>query len=743
MSRTKNQGLLTSLDRQRFLTAVQYELFLSDLELSDLDDFALLQRLAETASPDTLQRVLSELTQPETVDLLYYALEHYREGSYTIVSTIEKIYPIDHPLQRLIQGFRHYYYDLKTKVPLDLVKLLAFQEVYARQQTDICFQLFSRLIDLIIESPVNMASIAPSDPEKVAQQKQLLQERFRFQPSLAEFRNFTRRFGLYHQIPFFWQGVRQPETSLHDKLQLLCTLFERPQALPDIPPDELVPIFSFVLNILLHLETMHRHADNYLEGLQGLTCAIPTHGKRLAALPGLPSLLRGLHGVLPSLINYPVFIYDQSDEELYGLNQDYISELSNQYKCPILHLSLSDILTLAKRTGIEPLLNTTRKGSLGFGGARNCVFLLTPVLRHLFDDGHRTPSAMLNVEATQLKRLLQTYVLGKAKTPGDTLLMIDDDMEIPPANLFCHALFSHEAALRYSCSASFAIGRATKFNIIYPSLSQVLYDPKAAFASHLWSNEICSASMSEYVSKPKVCLNIPFGSEEQHLRGVMEMNPLLHPSIHLAGARYPTGSLPTRPWCGLEEYLSWYIPYSIQVAMTMSLLDPINREERSALPWNQKEHLQSFANLRAAAHFIASEEQQKEMKNRFWHNVALFYQCKAEEMHLLVAIKDLINCNSDKILKTYQNEHPLNPMERNSLKKIGELYAFYQKDASLLWKFTGMVLGGTEIDQARAILEKKGRLSFAQLPLTNGLYLLFRSIGMAEFNQLLKGLEEE
>ncbi len=741
MPRTKNQPLLSALDRRRFLTAVQYEIFYTGLKICDLDEYALLQRLAESACPDTLEKALRELTLNETVELVYYAFRNYREGSYAILTTLETIYPLDHPLQTLIDGFRSYYYDLNQRLPLELSQLLAFQEVYARKQTELCFNLFCRLIPLIVASPLHIAQVTEGDLGQAAERKRALEQRFRYVPSLSEFQNFTRRFGLHNQVPFLWKGTKQPETSLHDKLQLLCKLFERPEALPQIAAGEMVAFLSYALNILMHLEAMRQQPNKYTAGLQMLTCAIPTRNKNLAALPGVASLLRGLKDVLPSLGAFPIFIYDQSEPEIYAINQHYLAQLARRYECPILHLHLAQILMLGKKIGAERLLDTTQKGQLGFGGARNCVFLLTPVLRQLFVRGYQTVQAMLASDPALLKQLFQAHVLAHKELAGNAIFMIDDDMEIPPSNLFCHAFFAHEAFNRYSCSASYAIGRATKFNIIYPAFRQVLTDPKAIFSSSQWTTDICSAAMSEYVTKPKICLNLPFGSEEQHLRGLMEANPLLHPSIHLAGPRYPTGAVPTRPWYGLEEYLTWYLPYSIQIAMTVSLLDPTGKQGRCVFPWNQKEQLQTHTSLRSAFHHITSQDQRKEMQKRFWRNVELFRQSEVEDMPFLTAIKDLIDCDIAQVIQECQIQAWLTSDEKNSLEKIGAIYAFYQQDARLLWRFVEIAISGTAVDEAKSILESERSLSFSQFPLTNGLHLLFHSVGLAEFNQLLADLE--
>ena len=737
MASAPSKSLLTPRDRRRFIIAVQYELFLTDLHLSDLEEFDLLLRLAETASSRTLKRVLKELTEDETVQLIYYAFKHYREGSYTIFRTLKTIFAADHPLQKLIRGLSFYYYDVNQQMPIDLAKQLAFQEVFARKKTEVCFKLLCRLVHLIIESPLLIAKITGQDLQQAELRKQTLQRRFQYEPSLTEFEAFVRVFGLTNGLPFFWQGERQPETSLPDKLQLLCTLFERPEALADIPHAEMASFFSFVMNILLHIETLHQYPEKYAKGIQQLTCAMPTYNKHLDGLPALPSLLDGLQCVAKSLQQIPVFIYDQSDPKIYAANQRYSKKLEQQYNCNLLHLSLSQILTFAERLGIEKLLDTTQQRRLGYGGARNSVFLLTPVLKQLFENGYRTITAMLSVDTEILKKLFRTHVIGDAHQPGSTLLMIDDDMEIPPSNLFCHALFSYESSDRYTASAGYAIGRATKFQIAYISLKEALNNPKSLFASTEWSQQICSAAMSEYVTKPTLCLNLPFGSEERHVRGVLESNPLLHPSIHLASARYPTQNLPTQPWVGIEEYLVWYLPYSINLAMVLSLLDPRNLQGRCVFPWNQN----SFTHLGELIHSIASPEQQKEMQHRFWKNFQLFRQ-SCPDMTFVTAIKDLIDTDVKSLLLAFQKTNHLTASEKSALHRIGQIYLSYQFDASLLWHLSTLVGEAVSLHEAKDLIEKQHNIRLDTLPLTHGFYLLLHSVGNGEFPQILRQLDD-
>ena len=245
--------------------------------------------------------------------------------------------------------------------------------------------------------------------------------------------------------------------------------------------------------------------------------------------------------------------------------------------------------------------------------------------------------------------------------------------------------------------------------------------------------------MSEYVCKPKICLNLPFGSEESHQRGWQEFNPILHPSIHLPGTRYPKGSFPTRPWMGLDQHLQWYIPYSVHIAMTHNLLDPCNVMGYCVFPWNEEGKHSAFSNLGDIMAFVAAPDQQQEMQKRFWENVALFFRGEdKDEKSLTQAIHELMHNNVEETLRKFEeSQSPLTRAEKTSLAKIGKVYLFYQKDATLLHDFCSRVLDGIAIDEARTALEKHHAVQFADYPLTHGLYLLFHAIGEGEFNQIL------
>ncbi len=697
-----NRHKLPDAVRRRFLTAVQYGVYFEDINPEDTSEAFFLQFLAPI-SLSSAKKICNNLPSDALHQLIKYCFQHYREGSYILLNALDP----RHPIQDLISGLRSGCYD--PNQPGDVNDL----EIQFVKDSDVCYELFNELLSLMIDS----AGSARNE----------LEQRFRPRPTRDQFLKFTRLFGLRHGLPFAIYHCTQPETDLSEKLRFLVRLFRQPEKLPQMLTGDILQFFSFVYNIIIHCEALSNRPETYTEGLHMLTCAIATKGRKLAQLPCLPSILKAM-ATISSLDNLPLVVYDQSDAPLFYANARSIAKLSKAYSAPILHLSLEQTLALSKKLGIEPLLNTTCTGALGYGGARNAIFLLTPILRRAFDAGHRSSEQLLSLPSQELINSFQEHVLGGSGS-GDTILMLDDDMEIPLSNLYCHCLFAKQASQRYSTSMGYLIGRATRFNLVFQPLSAFLQNPRLVTRSTQWTNQICSAAMSEYVTKPKICLNLPFGSEEAHQKNLKEHNPLLHPSFHLAGNRYPIGPFPTRPWMGMQSFLNWYLPYSLQIGMTLDLLDPTNAYGRCVFPWNAGELHQQFKNLRDFFVFASAPEKIEEMQTRFWRNVAEFRNDEKSPMVLRKNILELIHTNVEKELGCV--EKPLSRAEAVSLKKIGDLYLFYQKDATMLWDHCERVLS----DPNRK--PHYDQPTVTEYPLTNGLCLLFNAVGNGEFNQLL------
>lgn len=770
------QCLTKRSERKQFLIALIYGLYYGDLDLSKLvfenplesPKYLLFQFAAETVSSFSLRKILKSLSFQEQLALICYCYKNYREGSNYILRELEE--RKNSPFEMLISGLRRHYYSVEQlfhfllenpiKDETAFKLLMKRLEKHALQKTEDIEQLFKQLIPIILDSPVKQLQelkTANVHVEKEAiQQKDLLTQRFQFllaQPyPLEAFQTFTQIFGMEgHQPRIQFLGSISPENTLIENFSILKELFEQPFILTKAAPSELLGYLTYSLGLGRHLESLYYHPERYLEGINRISFAIPTKNKPLERQAALPSLIRNLKTLISvlnarlskkmTLKKVPIFVYDQSEPSLFEKNARYIRMLNRRNKCSVLHVGNEETLLLAKKIGIEPLLNTSKNGQLGFGGMRNCVALLTPVLRQAF----RMGSKIMEIAPKTLREIFFENTLeGKDRS---AIFMCDDDMEIAEANLFSYALFLEETQHPYSFAHGFISGRGTRFSIRYLSLNDVLNSPQETYQHTQWLNQPFSASMTDCVMKPKICVNLPFGSEEKHFETLGEIIPLLQITYHLGGTRYPNKRIPTHYFVGLEEYLKSYLPYTLCIDMAQCLLDPMNQYQRSVFPWNAKEVWSSFTCLNDVFHYVSRESTITTMQKRFWDNMAQFFKGEQKSgTTFLESLQDLMYLDLKSIVRTFLKQNKLNASEKKSLKQIAEIYNHLQKDAKLFWEFgmlvTQRVRETSEIESTLVTvkneLETKYRLRFSDFPLTQGLYLLFLSIGAAQFNKFLK-----
>ena len=794
-------------DIKSFLDTLLFGLYFGDIDLrknlfdANLDYF-LLQILAESLNNNGLRRILIQLPLMQQVQLISYSHRNYREGSFFILSLFEEMFSQgDHCINRLLVGLRRKYFDpdkldelISKQTSLDessLSNVVNILDAHSRNETKQLHHLFYQLLHLMIDSPLRIYEVVNSlksnlvDPqqikEKLIAEKSTieLRERFRNQLdkpyTLEEFQHFTELYGLEGHLPYpQFKEVEFRGKKLVDKLAALHEIFNKPGALFNASKKELSSYFSFIFALILHLEAYCRNPSSYVEGLEKLAYVMATKGKDLSRQAWLPSLMRGLNtlanflnekkvGHKVSLKKYPIFILDQSSDELYKKNHRYVGKLNRQYNSSIMHLSLQQILAISKKLGIEPLINTTQKGNLGYGGARNAEFLLTSVLKHAFIKGAKKPEQVIAMPDEDLKSLLQQHVLGKE---ADILFMGDDDIELPESTITSYANVAKELKNYYFHYTGYHIGRLTKRDVYPLNFERFVNFPLDHFLFTQWSLKPIPASVSECLIKPKFSLNLPFGGEEEQFAGLPNLkNYFTLPSIHLGGTRYPKKHIPTHFFVGMEEHLQNFIPYAFNVNMIQSLLDPLNEKKRTVFPWNDENLSTKFSCLNEVFDFVVEKKQ--EMQARFWRNVDHLFNTKdIESMGVLILLDRIIHEDVAKITKTYITNEKLSTAEKKSLSKIENLYDFYQRDAKLFWEYGSEVIKQIQnqlkdssevssdewyercvkdsinlssiIDQIREKIEKKHGLNFSNFQLTEGLQLLFHVVGAGEFNEIIQ-----
>ncbi len=781
-----NRYLPKKAEKKKFLIALLYGLYYEDIILVELHsqnktaslEYFMLQVLAEHASEKTLRKILNDLPLEKQIALISYVYMYYREGSFYILSLFEEFYlDQEQGIGSILLGLRRKYFDvhkltqLITEQPIideaALSQLISNIQKHALNNTKESFSIFNELVPLMVDSPVRVYTAieelkqksAPKLYQPVAHiREQAFKERdslkkqfdsFYTTPfSLEEFQNFVQLFGLEKQQPQFkFQGSINITNTLVDNLRILHQIFFDPLLLASLDQKEVLFYFSYVLNIYLHLDAMHRNPSEYRLGIDGITCGIPTKGKVLERQSTLPTILLGLTTMTKFLRtkikSYPIFVYDQSDTELFRKNQRTINKLNRQYKSSVIHVSQEAALSLAKKIGVEELLNTTEEGAFGYGGMRNCVSLLTLLLKHAFQMGKKSLDEVLSMDEKTLSNIFRQVVL-EAK---NAILMLDDDMVVPESNLFSYALFMKKSPHGYSYTYGYMEGRGTRFANVYSSLDEFLNLHINPFEHTKRLPVIAPASMSEYIMRPKICLNLPFGNEEQHSEGIFEIIPFLQTSWHLAGTRYPEKQLPTHFFVGIEKHLKHFIPYTIQIGMTRHLLDPLNQDGTSAMPWNQKEVRSTFTSLRDVFNFISNEKTVQEMQKMFWEHMDQFFHPGDNPMKLRQDIETLIHMDVEGIIKSFRRKEKLTFAERKSLKNIGEIYRFYQQDAKYMWEFSSNIFQKVQgdktldisevIEQEKGGIEKKYSIKLQDYPITQGFYLLFQAVGAAQFNLIV------
>lgn len=781
------QHQLSQKDIKQLLIALIYGVFFNEIQFAKLQDsrdveWLLIQTLAEKASRNKLKNILQLMSINQQIHLLAFIFKRYREGSFAILQTLKSIClsqrhhssakPYYTILLDLITGLTRKTFDVKTFVHMVrqattidekiLDEILTKLKTQARKNVQACFVLFNQLIPLMIDFPIriyeSLGKVKGRLKTALKQQKAL---RLRFQHyteknyTLNDFKALIAIIGLYGQVPYIQARGKQYLTSgLKDKIKFIYEIFKHPLAIARLAPSEILSILSFALTFISYLDAASRHFDIFQEGLDKLTCAIATHEKYLAKQASLESILEGFQIswhpppiAVSRLKEIPIFVFDQSNVLLFEKNQKYIRQLNKRYHSSIIHISYDQAITLAKKIGIEKFLRTSDIKTMGYGGSRNCIFLLTPLLKHLFKIGKKTFSEVQQLDNKLLLNLFQQIVLHNSTKTNNTIFMLDDDIEIPIANIFSHALFAQQCENEYLYSHGFCVGRVTKYLNKFRDLQEILENPSQIFDFSQWVDIPFSIKMAEYVGKPKICLNLPLGQEEAHLKIECVNNPMLQISHHLGGTRYPSDQIPSHFFVGLETHLKKNIPYVLGVSLSMDLIDPSNISNRCILPWNDSplSALSQCECLHDIFMFISHEKNKQEIQKRFWKNVRdVFHPTKGLSIPLRQEIDRLISMDVDNILRKFKTTHTLDLSEKRSLSAIGNLYKFHQQDALLFWEFGSELIKlktdniKLAINNIKAKLEKKHHILFIQYPTTYNFFLMCCSLGAGEFSSIVK-----
>lgn len=720
---------------QKFICELLYGLYYGGIDFKKYKDnfeYLLIQILAEKMSGAAFLRGYSF---DKTVRLLAFIYKNPREGTFWLEKCFDK------PFLPCISCLKRNYYDVDLFARLvhseelfteeKFAKVIAKLEQDAQDKTHEFYTNFQELCAktlALVEDIYKGLMQTVQDPDAIKKQyvaiKEPLEAYVSRRVTLEDFTKFTRQFGL-KGYPCMSQGVSFETTSVVEKINGFLRFVSGSTSEALNSPEQFKMMLSYILAIIAHCDATAYNPQKYLEGHKYLTISIPTCAKELQREFALSSIIEANP-------QSTVVVFDQSTEELFEKNRRYIQTLRGR----ILHVSKNEALALGQKLGAKKLIATLPEGSFGYGGARNCQFLLTGVIRAAYDMGKKTMAEILALSAEVLLQLCTERVLENKE--GHSLFLVDDDMYVGESVLLSAALFASMNRLERIGCEGYQLGRASKYNLHYWDLLTLLSAPENVVMFPLWLDMETKAGLSEYVIKSRICLNLPQGNEEAHFLEAIKGHFFLQPAYHLCGSRYPDNEIPTSFFVGLDRYAEKAISYVFFLYITSYLIAPTSRHTSIGLPWNDNGLSATFTNLLEAFAFITDSSTQNELKGRFWNKVREMF---CDELHeygpFLDCIRSLKALDVDLVLSTFVQGKKLTKNEEASLKKLGDVYKKNQQDIRLFWKF-GKALGEAkqpeqQLDSIKNMIEKEAGCPLANYPITEGLYRTAISLGKAEF----------
>lgn len=631
--------------------------------------------LAESISPNQMQKILISLSLKEQLRLLAYSFNHPREGAWRMMDLLQSIHRRSSSWKTLFRFLKTKFYEATY-----LNSLLSPEKIHLKQ-----------VIQKLEENAFkNVAKILTA-----------IHEIKRATYSFEEMETFLRIFGFTN-----YDVHRLLPTDLSEILAFAITC----QKLPHV--QELVPreiLDNFLDQFYHQLNIFHHHPEEYADGLKILVYTLPTRGTGIPYQPWLPSLLDGVELMAAYLKKeftpHPIILFDQAPRGKFKKNALFIKMLAKRYRVKIWHISKNQALKIAKKVGVQSWIQPW-----GYAGSRNCAFFLAPVLAKASHSGKKSVREVTALESSQLKDFFQEAVLGR-KGKDMVIHMSDDDIAIPPSHYFLNASFAYRHQKLYFSRPVYCIGRST--HEVYPflSLKALVKEPSLAFFSSRWNPLPTSGMMKGMLTKPKFCLPLPFGNEELHVIPPHHICEYFHqPIIHFGGTRFPKKIFPKSPLDGIEDHLSFYLLYSLEICMSSCLLDAKNKFYRSVFPWNDSKRsiLHPWKSLGDLWFFARSPKALKELRKRFWKNLKTAY----EDPHDLFrnSILDLTTVDASL-------EAP------DSLKKF---YEQFQKEAQHLHLFWKALIEKHDIQQALRDVEDEFHVSIRKEPLCFALIRLIQ-----------------
>ncbi|MCE5295119.1 MAG: hypothetical protein LLF94_10980 [Chlamydiales bacterium] len=666
-------AVLPPKEKTRFISILLYQIYYLNLTLEHLVSketlyFYLLRTLALEAPHALLDSVYKKMDIDQRLRCLDFCLKNFDEGSYRILQ-IKDVPDINKLLELIDKKL------ITNEIPVTEGELKSFLQ---KTQLD------------IDRAVATICKYIPHSQEEVLR--------------------FCTIYGLYdHQVPKEAWSLHK-YASLPAKLAH-CTKRTRGQT-------------AFIKAINAHITAT---ADDYKRGVELITYALPTAGKDLSLFAWLESITRAIEAFCNQLKienTIPLFIFDQSSDELFNKNATYCKSVSPN----CLHIGTEDLLKIADKIGIRSLLETDSRSHFGYGGARNTIFLLMPLCRYYLKESslEHVISYMLTLSDEELRADFKDVVLTEGKGPC-VIHMGDDDVHVPYSTIFSDALFALQHKNEYFCRFGWQIGRKTTWTETSFNLEYILEHTSDILLQHSWQKEPFRHGMAGLLSKPKLCLNVPFGQEEAYLLAMKEyVFDIRQPMLHLSGYRFPKVSIPQNRFAGLAAHLKGHYSYSIGSMLVSDLLDPLNYYKRLSLPWNQVKT--PFTSLANAIECITDPKVVKKMQKSFSKN-------------LVELNEGLKNYKDRKLENSNLALFHIGVLDiQNVPKLLAKYQSFTQEVQDLTKLFANLKQDSHDFKQT---LSGKGIEAKDALPITHALQLLTSVIQTASFQAALKTMTTE
>jgi hypothetical protein len=626
---------ISQTDQSHFLTYLLYGIYYNEISIFQLAKASkkesltgfFLVLLAECISSPKIRKILCSLQTTERLFLICHCCHQVREGSWSILKMFESIYQKEGDWKDFLSDLRSKYYDVEYFSVLLSSSVnqteLTVTDVVKHLEENSQKNVKKILEHMVFLKETLRATTVLHKEFDLEVKKILLEQTYSFEELCLFFKVFGLK-GYYLGIPL----AKTPGIAFDQILQIILEILTNPLLCES---NSYKVSVLFILQFYRQLYAFHRLPNQYISGLKRLVYALPTRGNQLSSLPWIPSLLSALQTLTQHLQSkgyshlesHPIIIFDQAASAQLKKNRVFTSKLSSHYQRPIVHLSTQQTIRLADRLGLKNWIKTSDENNFGYGGARNCVFLLAPVIFELFSKGKKNFKDLIKTNVQDLKSIYDRRVLGKNKE--DLIIhMGEDDVDLPLSHSFFDTLFADLYKNEYFSRPVYCIGRATHEINPFVDLESLLDNPASLYFSTRWNPIPESGRMKGMLTKPRFCLPLPFGNEELHVIPPHYVSDYFHqPIVHFSGTRFPNKFIPISPYDGILKYLQSYLMYSFQICLSSCLLDPSNQRGKCIFPWNDPvvRKTINFKNLHELWDYVALDKTQKELRCRFWKNL--------------------------------------------------------------------------------------------------------------------------